>query len=148
MDPPEDSDDLSVVLEGVESAGPPISVSLAEYVTTCATKRIEREHLKSLRQKVKRPENCPQVVAPPVNPVIWRELDKFQRTRDVHLQTAQLHRPTMYQCHMYVVRDCTRTRYILYVHGRVDRQRRRLSDCIKSKILTRLTELIDICSNC
>ena len=38
---------------------------------------------------MKRPENCPQVVAPPVNPVIWRELDKFQRTRDVHLQTAQ-----------------------------------------------------------
>ena len=89
MDPPEDSDDLSVVLEGAESAGPPISVSLAEYVTTCSTKRIEREHLKSLRQKVKRPEKCPQVVAPPVNPVIWRELDKFQRTRDVHLQTAQ-----------------------------------------------------------
>ena len=89
MNPPEGSDDLSVVLEGDESAGPPISVSLAEYVTTCATKRIEREHLKSLRQKVKRPGNCPQVVAPPVNPVIWRELDKFQRTRDVHLQTAQ-----------------------------------------------------------
>ena len=34
-----------------------------------------------------------------------------------------------------------RTRYILYVHCRVDRQRRRLSDCIKSKILARLTEL-------
>ena len=49
MNPPEGSDDLSVVLEGAESAGPQISVSLAEYVTTCATKRIEREYLKSLR---------------------------------------------------------------------------------------------------
>ena len=36
--------DLPVVHEGDESVGPPVSGALADYVTTCATKCIEREH--------------------------------------------------------------------------------------------------------
>ena len=81
--------DLLVVLEGDESVGPPVSGALAGYVTTCASKRIEREHLKSLRLKAKRPASCSGLVTPQVDPVIWRELDRFQCSCDVNMQTSQ-----------------------------------------------------------
>ena len=63
---------------------------LATYATTCVTKRIERGHLKALKQKAKRPANCPNVVVPLVNPAAWRELDRFPKVRDCNSVTRYL----------------------------------------------------------
>ena len=78
---------FELTLEGDET--PAIRDPLATYATTCVTKRIERDHLKALKQKAKRPANCPNVVVPQVNPAIWRELDRFPKVRDVHMQSTQ-----------------------------------------------------------
>ena len=80
---------FELTLEGDETLGPAIRDPLATYATTCVTKRIERDHLKALKQKAKRPANCPNVVVPQVNPAIWRELDRFPKVRDVHMQSTQ-----------------------------------------------------------
>ena len=80
---------FELTLEGDETLGPAIRDPLATYATTCVTKRIERDHLKALKQKAKRPANCPNVVVPQVNPAIWRELDRFSKVRDVHMQSTQ-----------------------------------------------------------
>lgn len=81
--------DLSLPLEGDEAVGSAVQDALATYVETCCTKRIAKDHLKSLRAKAKRPSNCPSAVAPQVNPPIWRDLKKYQRTRDVLMQSTQ-----------------------------------------------------------
>ena len=83
------ADDFSLPLEGDESSGPKVQDKLASYVETCVTKRIEKEHLKSLKRQARRPENCPSVVVPQVNPGIWRDLDRHQKSRDVHMQSTQ-----------------------------------------------------------
>jgi len=81
-------DDLcgSLVFEGEEAPGGPVREALATFVDTCVSKRIDKEHLKGLKN---RPSNCPNVVVPQVTPAIWRELDKFHRTRDVGMQSTQ-----------------------------------------------------------
>ena len=74
---------------GDETLYPATRDPLVRYATTCVTKRIARDHLKALKQKAKRPANCPNMVMPQVNPAIWRELDRFPKVRDVHMQSTQ-----------------------------------------------------------
>ena len=50
---------FELTLEGDETLGPAIRDPLATYATTGATKRIERDHLKALKQQAKRPANFP-----------------------------------------------------------------------------------------
>ena len=83
------ADEFSLPVEGGEVSGPKLPEKLAQYVETCVSKRIDKDHLKSLKQSAKRPDNCPLAVVPQVNPGIWRDLEKFQKTRDVQMQSTQ-----------------------------------------------------------
>ena len=88
---PDELDAMQLIaFEGDEETSPGVSPSLANYVSQCTRKRIDRDHLSTtLRQQCLRPENCESLVVPKVNPGIWKELDKGHRTKDVHLQSTQ-----------------------------------------------------------
>ena len=88
---PDEQDAMQLIaFEGDEETSPGVSPSLANYVSQCTRKRIDRDHLSTtLRQRCLRPENCESLVVPKVNPGIWKELDKGHRTKDVHLQSTQ-----------------------------------------------------------
>ena len=75
--------------EGDEITGSAVSEPLAKFVEQCATKRIQSDKLKELKDQRKRPSNCECLVVPQVNSMIWRELPKFQRSSDLHMQSTQ-----------------------------------------------------------
>ena len=87
---PEADDAIAdIAFEGDEETGPDVMPSLANYISQCTQKRIDRDHLSTLRQRCLRPSNCTPLIVPKVNPGIWKELDRSYRTRDIHLQNTQ-----------------------------------------------------------
>lgn len=52
-------------------------------------KRIDREKLTQMKQKVTRPGNCNALVVPLVNPGIWKGVNKWQRGNDARMQSSQ-----------------------------------------------------------
>jgi len=83
----EDLQQVSFV--GDEELGAPVSEKLATYVNQCSTKRIEKEQLAGMKRRCTRPENCPSLVVPQVNEGIWKELSKWNKSTDVHMQATQ-----------------------------------------------------------
>ena len=81
--------DWDVLFEGEDEAGPTVTPSLAEYVSRCTTKKIQREKFVELRRSLKQPSNCESLTVPQVNPCIWRELSKWQRLSDSRMQYLQ-----------------------------------------------------------
>ena len=94
----------------MNQAGSVISVALADYVTTCISKCIEREHLKLLRRKVKHLAKSSRLVTLQVDPVIWRAFDRFQRSRDVNMPTSQ---EILVSGLQLVVRTCMKEKLLL-----------------------------------
>ena len=69
--------------------GPPVSDKLAEYVHQCTTKPIEKEKILELQRRSARPRNCDSLAVPQVNVGIWKELGKWHKLVDSHLQATQ-----------------------------------------------------------
>eukprot|EP00117_Sycon_ciliatum_P008100 scpid100733/ scgid10948/ len=62
---------------------------LAEYVTQCCSKRIDKEHFTDMKCRCPRPANCPTLVVPQVNEGIGKELGKWTKATDVHMEATQ-----------------------------------------------------------
>ena len=87
---PSDADEFgSLSFEGEDTVGPAVADPLAAFVNQCSSKKIEKDKLHQLRSKNPRPSNCTALVVPQVNPCIWRELGRYQRLHDLHMQSCQ-----------------------------------------------------------
>ena len=69
--------------------GPSISTVYAKYVEDCCRKRILTSELVKLKELFQRPENCPALSVPTINPDLWAQLPKDQKEHDKRLQSAQ-----------------------------------------------------------
>ena len=74
---------------GDEELGALVLPKLAEYVHQCCSKRIDKENLTDMKRRCPRPANCPTLVVPQVNEGIWKELGKWTKATDVHMQATQ-----------------------------------------------------------
>ena len=72
-----------------EAVGPPISEANASYVEDCCKKRILSSELAKFKEAFKRPENCPALSVPTINPNLWAQLPKESKEHDKRLQNAQ-----------------------------------------------------------
>ena len=72
-----------------EAVGPPISEANANYVEDCCKKRILSSELAKFKEAFKRPENCPALSVPTINPNLWAQLPKESKEHDKRLQNAQ-----------------------------------------------------------
>ena len=72
-----------------EAVGPPISEANASYVEDCCKKRILSSELAKFKEAFKRPENCPALSVPTINPNLWAQLPKESKDHDKRLQNAQ-----------------------------------------------------------
>ena len=72
-----------------EAVGPPISQANASYVEDCCNKRILSSELAKFKEAFKRPENCPALSVPTINPNLWAQLPKESKEHDKRLQNAQ-----------------------------------------------------------
>ena len=72
-----------------ESLGPKISEVFAKYVEDCCRKRILNTELLKLKDGFQRPENCPALSVPTINPNLWAQLPREQKEQDKRLQNAQ-----------------------------------------------------------
>ena len=72
-----------------EAVGPPISEANASYVEDCCKKRILSSELAKFKEAFKRPENCPALSVPTINPNLWAKLPKESKEHDKRLQNAQ-----------------------------------------------------------
>ena len=72
-----------------ESLGPSISTVYAKFVEDCCRKRILTSELVKLKELFQRPENCPALSVPTINPDLWAQLPKDQKEHDKRLQSAQ-----------------------------------------------------------
>ena len=69
----------------VEAVGPPISQANASYVEDCCKKRILSSELAKFKEPFKRPENCPALSVPTINPNLWAQLPKESKEHDKRL---------------------------------------------------------------
>ena len=72
-----------------EAVGPPISEANASYVEDCCKKSILSSELNKFKDAFKRPENCPALSVPTINPNLWAQLPKESKEHDKRLQNAQ-----------------------------------------------------------
>ena len=72
-----------------EAVGPRISEANASYVEDCCKKRILSSELAKFKEAFKRPENCPALSVPTINPNLWAQLPKDSKEHDKLLQNAQ-----------------------------------------------------------
>ena len=72
-----------------ESLGPKIPDVFAKYVEDCCRKRILNAELLKLKDGFQRPENCPALSVPTINPNLWAQLPREQKEQDKRLQNAQ-----------------------------------------------------------
>ena len=72
-----------------EAVGPPISEANANYVEDCCKKRILSSELAKFKEAFKRPENCPALSVPTINPNLWAQLPKESKEHDKRLQNVQ-----------------------------------------------------------
>ena len=81
----------SVKLHFVEDEviGSPISEPYAKYVEDCCRKRILSSELTKFKESFKRPQNCPALSVPTINPTLWAQLPKDSKEHDKRLQNAQ-----------------------------------------------------------
>ena len=72
-----------------EAVGLPISEANASYVEDCCKKRILSSELARFKEAFKRPENCPALSVPTINPNLWAQVPKESKEHDKRLQNAQ-----------------------------------------------------------
>ena len=72
-----------------EAVGPPISEANASYVEDCCKKRILSSELAKFKEAFRRPENCPALSVPTINPNLWAQFPKESKEHDKRLQNAQ-----------------------------------------------------------
>ena len=64
-------------------------LALASYVEDYCKKRILSSELDKFKETLKRPENCPALSVPTINPNLWAQLPKKSKEYDKRLQNAQ-----------------------------------------------------------
>ena len=72
-----------------EAIGSPISEGYAKYVEDCYRKYILSSEIAKFTEAFKRPQNCPALSVPPINPNLWAQLPKEYKEHDNRLQNAQ-----------------------------------------------------------
>ena len=72
-----------------ESLGPKILDVFAKYVEDCCCERILNAELLRLKDGFQRPESCPALSVPTINPNLWAQLPREQKEQDKQLQNAQ-----------------------------------------------------------
>jgi|GEM_PF-6923895 len=85
----EREENLALVFEGDEDAGPALPPKIANYVQGCASKRIDKDKLSDIKKRYPRPENCEALCVPQINQGIWKELSSRHRSMDIHVQATQ-----------------------------------------------------------
>ena len=72
-----------------EAVALPISEGYAKYVEDCCRKRILTAELTKFKEVFKRPQNCPALSVPTINPNLWAQLPKEYKENDKCLQNSQ-----------------------------------------------------------
>ena len=72
-----------------EAIGSTISEGYAKYVEDCCRKRILSSEIAKFKEAFKRPQNCPALSVPSINPNLWAQLPKDYKEHDKCLQNAQ-----------------------------------------------------------
>ena len=72
-----------------EKTAPAIDEKLAQLVSSLIPEKLSKTKLDELMDKYPRPDNCPLLVAPKCNKVVWHQLQPPPKTTDTALQKCQ-----------------------------------------------------------
>ena len=72
-----------------EKTGPAIDEKLVQLVSSLIPEKLSKTKLDELVEKYPRPDNCPLLVAPKCNKVVWHQLKLPTKTTDTALQKCQ-----------------------------------------------------------
>ena len=72
-----------------EAIGSTILEGYAKYVEDCCRKRILSSEIAKFTEAIKRPQKCPALSMPSINPNLWAQLPKDYKEHDKRLQNAQ-----------------------------------------------------------
>ena len=72
-----------------EAIDSPISEPYAKYVEDCCRKRILTSELNKFKEGFKRPQNCPALSVPTINPNLWAQLPKDYKEHYKRHQNTQ-----------------------------------------------------------
>lgn len=81
--------DIVQFFDKEEKLGTDVSVRTADLVKAAMRVSMSHSKEKELTEKIFRPENCPSLIVPKINPEIWRDIKKETRDADVAAQRTQ-----------------------------------------------------------
>lgn len=88
-DDPGKFDSLNEFFDKQEKTSKAVAEATAAVINTAMRASVPSSREKDLLDRVLRPDNCPALSVPKVNPEIWREMKKATRDSDVSLQKIQ-----------------------------------------------------------